>query len=191
MHILYIHGFKSSARSFKAQLLKEYLADTPHQLFLPDLPHYPAPAMAILDEYVRRHRDQSLGFVGSSLGGYYATWLAERYRAPAVLINPAVRPYELLRPGMGMHENYHTGEIFELTAAHLRQLHDLELDELKHPENILLLTQTGDEVLDYRLGVERYRGSQQIVIEGGDHGFSDYADYLDQTVRFLEAHQTS
>lgn len=172
-------------------MLKDYLEGGAHSLFLPDLPHYPAQAMAMLEQNATEHANQSLGFVGSSLGGYYATWLAEKFNAPAVLINPAVQPYHLLGQGLGENQNYHTGETYQLTQTHLDQLLALEVDVMQHPEKLLLLTQTGDEVLDYRAGVVRYQGAEQVVIEGGDHGFSNYADYLPQTVQFLERHQTA
>lgn len=190
MHIVYIHGFNSTAQSFKAQLLKNHLQSTEHTLFLPDLPHEPAAARRLLVDYAGDLNHRPIGFVGSSLGGYYATWLAETFQAPAVVINPAIRPYELLRAGLGENRNFHTGEIYHLTENHLDQLRDLEIEQpLSYPERFLLLTMTGDEVLDYRDGVARYAGAEQVVIEGGDHGFSTYAEYLQQTVTFLETHQ--
>lgn len=191
MQIIYIHGFNSTSQSFKAQLLKKHLADGPHTLFLPDLPHFPQQAIEILDRHASQHCDQALGFVGSSLGGYYATWLADRYDAPAVLINPAVKPYELLRQGLGENRNYHTGEVYELTESHLQQLLALELDKIGQPEKLLLLTCSGDEVLDYRDGVARYQGAKQQIVNGGDHGFSEYAQFLPLTVKFLEEHAAS
>jgi hypothetical protein len=122
--------------------------------------------------------------VGSSLGGFYATWLAERHGLKAVLVNPAVRPYEGLRELLGPQQNLHSGERYELTQAHLDELRDMEVAAITRPERYLLLVRTGDEVLDYRQAVERYRGCRQRVIEGGDHGFSDFGDYLDALLEF-------
>lgn len=181
--IVYIHGFNSSPASSKAQLLGARLAalGLTSEFAAPALPHSPAAAATLLDELARPHRSACL--VGSSLGGYYATWLAERHGLRAVLVNPAVRPYVLLAGEVGRQKNFHTGEEYEFTAQHIDELRELEVDTLT-PEHYLLMAETGDEVLDYRHAVERYRGARQLVIEGGDHGFSDFADYLDPVLEF-------
>jgi predicted esterase YcpF (UPF0227 family) len=97
--------------------------------------------------------------VGSSLGGYYATWLAEKRGVSAVLVNPAVRPYELLRPALGVQKNLHTGKEYEFTERHLAELAALEVPAITRPERYLLMVETGDEVLDYTQAVARYRGA--------------------------------
>ena len=151
----------------------------------PDLPHRPAQAIAALEELLARDAGET-ALIGSSLGGYYATWLAERDAARAmrvVLVNPAVRPYELLAQALGPQTNLYTGERYELTAEHLDELRALEVDAVT-PERYLLITRTGDEVLDYREGVDKYRGCEQLVIEGGDHGFGDFDRYLDRALAF-------
>jgi predicted esterase YcpF (UPF0227 family) len=137
--------------------------------------------MALLRDAVERSPDAAL--IGSSLGGYYATWLVERYTLRAVLVNPAVRPYELLNGARGPQKNLYTGEEYELTAQHIDELKALEVTSIT-PERYLLLTRTGDEVLDYRDGVEKYCGARQSVIPGGDHGFGDFEKYLDAALAF-------
>jgi hypothetical protein len=102
----------------------------------------------------------------------------------AVLVNPAVRPYELLRSQLGVQKNLHTGQEYEFTPRHLDELAALEVPAITRPERYLLMVETGDEVLDYRSAVARYRGCRQLVIEGGDHGFSDFTDYLDRVLEF-------
>lgn len=181
--MIYIHGFNSSPASFKARVLQTALATRlPQWRFIaPALPPSPAAAMQLLDTLVLRNPGALL--VGSSLGGYYATWLAERYELRAVLVNPAVRPYDLLDGHVGMQQNLYTGERYEFTAGHVEELRALECASIT-PSRYLLMVETADEVLDYRQAVARYAGAQHCVVEGGDHGFSDFAEYLDVVFDF-------
>jgi len=183
--LIYIHGFNSSARSFKAGLLRERMSGLglAADFACPELAHRPRQAMAQLEALITPLPRTSTALVGSSLGGFYATWLAEKYGLKTVLVNPAVRPYELLRDYVGPQKNIYTGAEYELTAGHLAELRELEVAAIT-PERYLLMVQTGDEVLDYRQAVEKYRNARQIVIEGGDHGFGDFAGYLDTVLRF-------
>ena len=182
--LIYIHGFNSSPASVKARLLHERLQALGDdvEIAAPAFPHHPAAAAAVLDALVARHAEAAL--VGSSLGGYYATYLAEKHGCTAVLVNPAIRPYELLRRALGRQKNLHTGTEYEFTEQHLQELGALEVPAITRPERYLLMVETGDEVLDYREAVARYRGCKQLVIEGGDHGFSDFALYLDTVLDF-------
>jgi len=190
MHFIYLHGFGSSASSFKAQLVKTFIGrQAGDSLFLIDLPFSPEEAMSLIEAHIRSLKTDDWALIGSSLGGFYSTYLCEKYAKKGVLINPAVKAQMLLRARLGDNENYQTGDVFVLTGAHIKQLQVLYVDELKQPENFLLLTQTEDEVLDYRQGVAYYQGSEQIVIAGGNHGFDDYADYLETTFNFLKGHK--
>ncbi|HUO44863.1 MAG TPA: YqiA/YcfP family alpha/beta fold hydrolase [Burkholderiales bacterium] len=184
--IVYIHGFNSSPQSFKARLLRERLAalGRAEEFAAPALPASPRAASALLCEIVSGHQDAAL--IGSSLGGYYATWLAERLALRAVLVNPAVRPYELLVGAVGRQKNYHTGEDYDFTAQHLDELRALEVEAIT-PERYLLLVGTADEVLDYRTAAARYRGCRQIVVAGGNHGLDNFSDHLDVTLDFCGA----
>lgn len=184
--IIYIHGFNSSPASSKAQVLRERLdkLGAAHELLAPALPHSPAAAAELLEGLVRRHPRAAL--VGSSLGGFYATWLAERCALRAVLVNPAVRPYVLLGVHVGRQKNFHTGEEYDFTLQHVAELRALEVGAIT-PQRYFLMVETGDEVLDYRHAVEKYRGARHLVIKGGDHGFSDFADYADGVVEFCVA----
>lgn len=183
--ILYVHGFNSSALSFKASLLRGRMAALGRspELACPELAHRPRQAIAQLETLIVASPHAPVTLIGSSLGGFYATWLAEKYGLKAVLVNPAVRPYELLRDYIGPQKNLYTGAEYEFTGQHVGELRDLEVPDIT-PERYLLMVQTRDEVLDYRQAVAKYHGAKQIVVEGGDHGFSNFADYLDTALEF-------
>jgi uncharacterized protein len=183
--LIYIHGFNSSASSFKAALLRTRMERLGRsaELAYPDLPHRPLQAIALLERLIVNAGPERCALIGSSLGGFYATWLAERYGVRAVVVNPAVRPYELLKDALGTQTNLYTGTRYEFTEAHLEELRSLEVGSVI-PRHYLLIVRTGDEVLDYRDAVAKYRGSEQIVEEGGDHGFGDFDRYVDRALAF-------
>lgn len=183
--LLYIHGFNSSASSYKARLVRERMEALGRaaEFACPDLDHRPKHAIAQLEVLVGRIGESRVSLIGSSLGGYYATCLAEKHGLKAALLNPAVRPYERLREVLGPQRNLYTGAEYEFTTQHLAELEALELARIT-PERYLLVVTTGDEVLDYRKAVARYAGCEQIVVGGGDHGFSRFADYLEPVLGF-------
>ena len=154
--LIYIHGFNSSPASHKAGLLRSVFeqAGCPERLVVPALPPSPVLAMAELDAAIAGAGPVAL--VGSSLGGFYATWLAEHHGLKAAIVNPAVRPWRLLDKYTGIQHNYHTGEAYQFDPAWLEQLRRYEVAELTQPENLLLLTQTGDETLDWEDGWDYY-----------------------------------
>jgi len=181
--LIYIHGFNSSPASSKAQLLKARLEALGRgaEFTAPALPPSPARAAALLDALAIRNPGAAL--VGSSLGGYYATWLAEKHGLKAALLNPAVRPYELLKDHLGPQQNFHTGERYEFSMKHVEEMRTLEITAIT-PARYLLIAATGDEVLDYRSAVKRYEGCRQVVIEGSDHGLSDFENHVDAVLEF-------
>jgi hypothetical protein len=183
--LLYVHGFNSSALSFKAALLRRRMSELrrSQDFACPELSHQPREAIAQLEQWVEKQRSESLALIGSSLGGYYATWLAERYAVPAVLVNPAVRPYTLLAGYTGRQKNLYTGEEYDFTDRHVDELRELEVDSIT-PQRYFLMVQTADDVLDYRDAIGKYAGCEQLVIEGGDHGFSDFERYLERVLAF-------
>ena len=187
--ILYLHGFTSGPQSTKARALAERMATRgmENRFACPQLPHSPRAAIelceGIIDEKVGAG-DTPITLVGSSLGGYYATWLAEKHDLRGVLMNPAVVAHLALERFVGPQRNSHTGEAFDFTLEHIEQLRDLDVPRITHPENLWLLAETGDEVLDYRQAVEKYRGARQTVLAGGNHGFTRWADYLDEVIAF-------
>ena len=122
--------------------------------------------------------------VGSSLGGYYATHLAEKHGLRAALVNPAVVAHVSLSDYLGPQTNLYNGEVFEFTRQHIAELEAIAVPRLSHPEHFWLLVEKGDELLDYRLAVSRYAGARQAVIDGGDHSFMHWDDYLDELIRY-------
>jgi len=191
--IVYLHGFRSSPRSVKAQAMIRAVAALPtHErptLAVPDLGDRPAAAIRKVLDIVAHERGPGapLAFIGSSLGGYYATHLAERFGARAVMINPAIRPYEDLAPYKGTQTNMYTGEAFEVTDAHFDELRALAVPRITHPERCFLLAQSGDEVLDYREAVAYYGGAWQYVQGGGDHAFQGFEAQIPAILRFASA----
>ena len=184
--LIYIHGFNSSAQSGKAREMAAWLAarGLAEAWACPDLPHRPAAAIALLEDLIAGSRGRAK-LVGSSLGGFYAAWLAEKHDLRAVYINPCVACHDKLAGEVGqLQKNWHTGEEYAFSAGHRDELAALRLDRLTRPDNHLLLVETGDEVLDYREAVEYFAGARQIVLDGGDHGFSRFAEYLPTIVEF-------
>ena len=182
--ILYLHGFCSSPASWKARLLGEHLgtAGLGDRFACPLLSPVPLAAIATA-EALLASREAPTTLVGSSLGGYYASWLAEKHDLRAVLINPAVMAPVLLAGLVGTHTNFHTGETFEFTREHVEQLCALDTPAVT-PSRYLLLVETGDEVLDYRQAVARYAGSRQSILQGGDHSFTRFPDLIPQIIEF-------
>ncbi|EXJ09439.1 MULTISPECIES: YqiA/YcfP family alpha/beta fold hydrolase [Nitrincola] len=187
--IIYVHGFNSSPASWKAQRLVAYMQAIGREqdVLVPPLSASPAEAMEQLQEIVQAHRERFITLVGSSLGGYYSTWLTEHYlNVRSVLVNPAVYPYRLLENWLGENENIYTHERYQLTHEHLAQLHALDVPEIFDPSRYVLLTQTGDETLDYREAVEKFAGSTQYIQEGGSHGFDAFDEWIPMILAFSE-----
>lgn len=182
--LIYLHGFCSSPASWKARRLADYLTaiGLGDRFACPTLSPVPMEAIASAEALLAR-ADGEVTLVGSSLGGYYASWLAEKHDLRAVLVNPAVQAPGLLSGLLGRHVNFHSGEAFDFTPAHVEQLRALATPEIT-PERYFLLVETGDEVLDYRQAVARYAGCRQIVLEGGDHSFTRFPDLVPQIVEF-------
>lgn len=183
--LIYLHGFNSSPQSHKAQFLARWMREhgLGAQFACPELPHRPLQAIAVIEEEMARHSGEPLALIGSSLGGFYATWLAEKHRAPAVLINPAVLPHTGLRAFPLTQQNLYTGERYELTEEHFLEWEQLVVPRIT-PELYLLLVETGDEVLDYREALQKYRGCRQLVVEGGDHTLRSFPEHIPQILDF-------
>jgi uncharacterized protein len=183
--IVYLHGFNSSPQSAKAQYLKRYLEERGRggELVCPRLPHLPSLAVAAVEAEIARLRREDVTLVGSSLGGFYATWLAEKHALRAALINPAIDPHVGLRAYLGPQQAFHGGESYQLTEEHLDEWRALFVNEV-HPERYLLLVETGDEVLDYRAAVRKYRGATQLVVQGGDHSLATFPEHIPLILEF-------
>jgi predicted esterase YcpF (UPF0227 family) len=195
LRIAYLHGFNSGPASIKGQQLGNAIAALPEaarpEYFLPQLSHRPAEAMRTACRWAEAGKRDHLTFVGSSLGGFYATYLAEMYGVKAVLINPAVHPDRELAPYLGAQRNPYTSEAYELTTEHFAELSAFKVARIARPQRYLLLVQTGDEVLDYRVAVAFYAGAWQFVQGGGDHAFHDFTAQLPAILRFAGVDPTA
>jgi predicted esterase YcpF (UPF0227 family) len=183
--ILYLHGFRSSPASFKARLLEARMAalGRADAFACPALPVSPRAAIELIESGWRLGPDDTL--IGSSLGGCYATHLAERHGCRAVLLNPATEPADRLAAYLGPQTLYHDASVeFELTRAHLDELRAIQGARITRPERYFLVAATGDELLDWTRMVAAYPGARHRVIEGSDHGLSDFAEYLDEVLAF-------
>ena len=183
--IIYLHGFNSSPQSGKSQYLKRHLDERGKgaEFVCPQLPHQPDLALAVVEAEIARQPKEKITLVGSSLGGFYATWLVEKHKVRAVLMNPAINPHVSLRAYLGPQQAFHGGESYELTEEHLRQWKEFFVIKV-HPERYLLLVETGDEVLDYRAAVRKYRGAQQVVVQGGDHTLASFPEQIPLVLEF-------
>lgn len=183
-HIVYLHGFASSSQSEKALLVRDYFQQhlPQHQLSVPDLPYTPAEAWQELQLLCVQQPPQLI--IGSSLGGFLATALAEQYDCRAVLINPAVRPHLLLQQHLGRYYHPVRQQHYEVRAEHLPLLQDLQVQQLRRPSQYLVLLQSGDEVLDYRQALDFYQQCQTDVQEGGDHSYQNLQSRLADIVNF-------
>ncbi len=183
--IVYLHGFRSSPQSHKAQQLRARLValGLGHRFWCGQLPASPRAAIALAERQITV-ADTPVTVVGSSLGGYYATYLAEKHRLRAVLVNPAVVAPASLAQFIGPQTNLHTGEVFDFKASYIDELRALEVVRPGRPEDFLLLVEKGDDVLDYRQAVAKYAGARQVVLEGGDHSFTRWEAYLDTVIAF-------
>lgn len=181
--IIYIHGFGSSGHGGKATLFREYFEE---EVLAPSLSYVPNLAIDTLEQLIEMflEKNETVGLVGSSLGGYYAIHLATKYDLKAVLINPAIYPYKTLDK-IGMAMNYHDGTAFEVTDSHMQSLKFLEVNEIENQENFLVLLQTEDEVLDYTQAVEKLPEAEFIIEEGGNHSFENIESYFRKISLFL------
>ena len=184
--ILYLHGFRSSPHSFKTGLLAQKMAalGRSDEYVCPQLPASPLAAVALATQIAATVAPQDLSLIGSSLGGYYATWLAEKIGCRAVLLNPAVHAARDLLTQVGVKTQYHTNEPFEFKAEYIAELEAIAVDAITQPQRYFLLAATGDELLDWREMVAHFPQARQQVIAGSDHGMSDFADYADEVLAF-------
>jgi len=181
--IVYLHGFNSSPQSHKAQVLKRTMEERGLGA------HYACPALPVSARAAVRMIEKTVegrGFIcylGSSLGGFYATYMVEKHGGKAALINPAIDPHVGLRAYLGLQKNLYTGEPYEVTQKHLEEWRAFYVPKVS-AERYLLLVETGDEVLDYRRAVSRYAGAEQVIVQGGDHSLQSFPTQLPRILAF-------
>ncbi len=191
-NILHIHGFNSSPQSLKAKLSRQYFQEHfPEINFVcPQLANSPNEVIAQLTQIIEAASDEDWYLIGSSLGGYFAHYLANQYQLRAVLINPAIKPFTLLETYIGEQTNTYTNITYQVTTQHMLELKAIEQsapsfdDEQKN--NYLIMVQTGDEVLDYQEAVDKFQHCRLIVEQGGDHSFIGFDQKLPITAEFFQ-----
>ena len=190
MHlIVYLHGFRSSPFSMKAKMTHRAILDLKGEgvdveWYCPQLPPSPKETMAMVVMHIKSQDYERLSIIGSSLGGYYATYLAELFSAQATLLNPAIEPARDLESYIGELKAWHSDEAFHFKPEYIQELNDLYVKNITKPNRYYLIAAKGDEVLDWQEMVAKYPGAQQLVLEGGDHAISNYLELLPTVLAF-------
>jgi uncharacterized protein len=186
--LLYLHGFNSSPKSEKAQKFKTYFnATNSYDVLVPELPPEPFDAIALSSELIASEAGIQ-GIIGSSLGGYYGLNLHAKFKLPLVLINPAAKPYLLLQAYIGENTNYYTGETYHVTPPHMEHLLALDVEDSElDMTRLFLLTQTQDEVLDYRDAALRLCRAKIDIQRGGDHSYQRFERRLPAIESFFRS----
>jgi predicted esterase YcpF (UPF0227 family) len=202
-HVLYLHGFRSSPGSSKARFLQHWFANEyPHIQW--ECPQLPASALAsahIVSQLLQTWSSAHNLVIGSSLGGFYASWAAAKFSCAVCLLNPAVHPARDLASFIGIHPSWHDPDILvEIKPEHLEELkalyvsralnflpaNEVTAGHIKHDASPLLaMIATGDEVLDWQEMSARYPANQQYIIPGSDHGITDFADHVHVLKSFI------
>ncbi len=188
-HLLYLHGFRSSPQSTKARMVAARV-HTQHPRvtwWCPQLPPSPRDALALVTNGIAAWPRASMAVIGSSLGGYYATWVARQTGCRAVLLNPAVDPARDLAAHIGEQASWHDPQDrFFFEPRFVDELRALDAGPLPHPERVLAIIAQGDEVLDWREMLARYPGSRVKLLEGSDHALTDFDEHIDDVFSFLD-----
>lgn len=189
--ILYLHGFRSSPDSFKARMMAHAMAarGLTDAWACPQLPASPREAIDLAlgmarDRLADTDSPRELTVIGSSLGGFYATWIAEQLGCKAVLLNPAVHAARDLATQVGEHHMYHSGAPFVFLPEYVDELAAIHAPRITQPDRYFLVAATGDEVLDWREMRDRYAGCRQRIVQGSDHGLSDFAEWMPEVLEF-------
>jgi predicted esterase YcpF (UPF0227 family) len=188
-HLLYLHGFRSSPSSNKARMMASVVAQRHPQVtwLCPALAASPQQAMDEVVASVTNWPRESMAVVGSSLGGFYATWLAERFGCKAVLLNPAVYPARDLANHLGELPFWHApDQHFVFKAEFINELRSMEVEGITRPERYFAVIAKGDEVLDWREMTSHYRGADVTLLPAGDHAISDFDQHIDDVLNFLQ-----
>ena len=188
--LVYLHGFRSSPNSSKAVMTREAVkaistSSDSYEWYCPQLLASPKESMAMVTDHIDKSTFDYLAVVGSSLGGFYANYLAEKYGCKAVALNPAVRAARELAPHVGMMTAYDSDEPYDFRPEYIDQLLALQINAITRPSRYFLIAAKGDELLDWKEMVEFYTGAKQLVLDASDHGISEYADHLPEVIKFI------
>jgi predicted esterase YcpF (UPF0227 family) len=181
--LVYLHGFRSSPRSSKAVMTGEAvmsLATAANTIdwYCPQLLASPKASMDMVTAYIGQSKADRIIVIGSSLGGFYANYLAEKYGCKAVVLNPAVRAARELAPHVGMMKSYDSDEPFDFRPEYIDELKSLQVDRISDPNRYFLIAAKGDELLDWKEMAAFYPGAKQLILEGSDHGIALLAPNL-------------
>lgn len=188
--LVYLHGFRSSPRSSKAVLTGQAIANLstpehPIEWYCPQLVASPKASMDMVIKHIDSSKHDRLIVMGSSLGGYYANYLAEKYGCKAIALNPAVRAPRELAAHVGMLTSYDTDEPYDFRPEYIDELKALQVESITNPARYFLMAAKGDELLDWQEMVDFYKGAEQLVLEGSDHGISEYPEHLPKVLSFI------
>ena len=189
--LVYLHGFRSSPNSSKAVMTREAVqalstVDHTYEWYCPQLLASPKESMDLVINHIDRSNGDHIVIIGSSLGGFYANYLSEKYHCKGVALNPAVFAPRELEPHVGMMTAYDSEEPFDFKAEYVEELRALQVHKITNPQRYFLIAAKGDELLDWREMVVFYAGAKQLVLDGSDHGISGYANHLPAVIDFIE-----
>ena len=187
--ILYFHGFASSSDSNKAKILKKYISKNYKnaEIIIPDIDNNFKLAVNQIHELIDSAK-HPIVFIGSSLGGYYASYFSSKFKTKSVLINPAIPPLKDFEMYLGENENYSTGEKFIITPEDIRYIRKMSYKKYANAENTYVLLESGDEVLNYKEAAKYFSGSYLDIIYGGSHSYESLDERLKNIVNFIEIH---
>ncbi len=182
--IIYIHGFGSSGEGIKAKLFRKYFKDKGIRFIAPSLSYIPELAIKTLEELIESYDKEEVQLMGSSLGGFYSVYLSNKYDLKAVLINPSIYPYKTLPKVLGNAPSFHDESSFTWMQFHIDSLKDYEVTS-PMDKNFMLLTQKGDETLDFAEAVKKLPDAYKIIEEGGSHGFDGIERHFEKVKIFF------
>lgn len=189
--LVYLHGFRSSPNSTKAVMTGEAvraLSSAAHvyEWYCPQLLASPKESIDMVVKHIDQSKVDRIVIIGSSLGGFYTNYLAEKYQCKGIALNPAVYAARELEPHVGMMTSYDSEEPFDFKAEYIDELRALQIEKITNPERYFLIAAKGDELLDWKEMAAFYPDSKQLILEGSDHGIADYATHLPAVIQFIE-----
>jgi len=185
--LLSLHGFHSSPESLKARQLAAYIElHHPDITFIcPQLPCLPEQMWQLIESIFTQYNGDTIGVVGSSLGGYLASKVSETYHNKVILVNPAVTPYRLLESYAGTQIHPYLNESYQIDTDYMLHLKALDVEKISVPQNSWILLQQGDEVLDYQQALRKYERCKITCETDGDHSFIGFERFIPDIIKFL------
>jgi predicted esterase YcpF (UPF0227 family) len=161
-------------------------AEDSYEWYCPQLLASPKESMDMVIKHIDQSNSDRIVIIGSSLGGFYTNYLAEKYQCKGVALNPAVYAARELEPHVGMMTAYDSEEPFDFKAEYIDELRALQIKQISHPDRYFLIAAKGDELLDWKEMSAFYPGAKQLILEGSDHGIADYSTHLPAVIKFIE-----